>query len=147
MMDPADQAVKTPKTTDRLATEQLGYIESFDAVIDKKYAYCAWKETAPDGKWKIKIKGNITVTTVLDPGNASIKRGLDKAAGHDETSFLWGFEMKPKAGDTRLVQNRILLDKKGKPTGVEVHLVTRKADGSPRDAEVMAFPWPAPKAE
>ena len=146
-MDPADQAVKTPKSTDRVATEQLGYIESFDAVIDKKYAYCAWKETAPDGKWKIKIKGNITVTTVLDPNNASLKRQIEKAAGHDERQMPWGFELKTKEGDHRKVQNRIVLDEKGKPTGVEVELVTRKADGSPRDPEVMAFPWPAPKPE
>jgi len=146
-MSTDDQAVKPPKTTDRLSVEQLGYIESFDAVIDRKYAYCAWKETAPDGKWKVKIKGNITVTTVLDPNNASLKKQIEKAAGHDERKMVWGFEMKTKEGDHRKVQNRILLDEKGKPTGIEVELVTRKADGSPRDPEVMTFPWPAPNPE
>ena len=57
-MSSDDQAVKPPKTTDRMEVEQLGYIESFDAVIDRKYAYCAWREITPDGKWKAKIKGN-----------------------------------------------------------------------------------------
>lgn len=142
-MSTDDQAVTPPKSTDRLAVEQLGYIESFDAVVDKKYAYCAWKETTPDGKWKLKIKGNITVATVLDPNNASLKKQIEKAAGHDEKSCVWGFEMKTKEGDNRKVQNRILLDEKGKPTGIEVELITRKADGSPRDPEVMQFPWPA----
>ena len=45
--------------------------------------------------------------------------------------------------DPRLVENRLLFDENKKPTGVEMRLVTRNADGSAREEKVVSFPWPA----
>ncbi len=48
-----------------------------------------------------------------------------------------------KDDDPRVVQNRIYHDGEGKPSHVEMHVVTRNADGTPKDKIVGKFDWPA----
>ncbi len=57
--------------------------------------------------------------------------------------LLWGFNLQPSEGDPRLVETRVLIDGDGKPTSLEHHLITRKADQSARDEKVVTVPWPA----
>jgi hypothetical protein len=142
-MNDNDQVVKAPKSSSHTEVEHLAYLESFDAVVDKAYAFVVYKETKVDsGKWVIRIKGSVTAGTVFDPDNASLKNAIKKAAGHEEPYFVWGFNLQSKEGDPRRVENRVLIDKSGKPTAVELHLITRKADGSARDKEVVSVEWP-----
>ncbi len=63
------------------------------------------------------------------------------AAGHDEAHFVWGFNLQSKEGDPRLVENRVMLGSDRKPSVLEVHLVTRKADGSAREEQVATAVW------
>ena len=64
----ADRLINPPESTDRAHVESLGYIAATDEVLGKDYAYAAWKETDPrTGKWKLKIRGNLTAHTSLDP--------------------------------------------------------------------------------
>ena len=142
-MNDADQVVKAPKSSSHTEVEQLAYLESFDAVIDKAYAFVVYKETKADsGKWVIRIKGSVTAGTVFDPDNTSLKNAFKKAAGHEEPYIVWGFNLQSKEGDPRLVENRVLIDKNGKPSALEIHLITRKADGSARDKELVSIEWP-----
>lgn len=142
-MNENDQIVKAPKSSSHTEVEQLAYLESFDAVVDKTYAYVVYKETrVATGKWVIRISGSVTAGTVFDPDNASLKNAFRKAAGHEEPHIVWGFNLQPGDNDPRLVENRVLIDKNGKPTAVEIHLVTRKADGSARDRQVASIEWP-----
>ena len=142
-MSDSDQVVHAPKSSAHLQVEQLAYVESFDAVADKDYAYVVYKETKTDtGKWVVRIKGSVTAGTAFDPDSSALKSAFKKAAGHDEPYVVWGFHLEPKEGDPRLVENRILIDGDGKPTAVELHLITRKADQSARDEKVATVPWP-----
>lgn len=142
-MNDSDQAVHAPKSTPHIKIEQLAYVESFDAVVDRDYAYVAYKETKTDtGKWVIRIKGSATGGTVFDPDASALKQAFKKAAGHDEPQVVWGFNLQPRDNDPRLVENRVLIDSDGKPTAVEIHLITRKADQSARDEKVVTVPWP-----
>ena len=56
--------------------------------------------------------------------------------------FVMGFGMSPKGEDPRMVENRIYFDQQLQPSVVEVHLVTRKPDGSPTEKQVVRFDWP-----
>ncbi len=78
----------------------------------------------------------------FDPDSPSLKNAFKKAAGHDEPYCVWGFNLQPKGNDPRLVENRVLINQSGKPTAIEIHLITRKADGSARDKEVVSVEWP-----
>ena len=142
-MNDNDQVVKAPKSSSHTEVEQLAYLESFDAVVDKAYAFVVYKEKKVDsGKWVIRIKGSVTAGTVFDPDSPSLKNAFKKAAGHEEPYIVWGFNLQSKEGDPRLVENRVLIDKNGKPSALEIHLITRKADGSARDKELVSIEWP-----
>lgn len=147
-MNDSDQVVTAPKSSPQVQVEQLAYVESFDAVVDKDYAYVVYKETRTDsGKWVVRIKGSVTAGAVFDPDSSALKSAIKKAAGHDEPYLVWGFNLQPKEGDPRLVESRILLDSDGKPSAIEVHLVTRKADGSAREEKVVTADWPGSAAQ
>ena len=142
-MSDSDQVVYAPKSSSHTEVEQLAYVDSFDAVVDKDYAFVVYKETKTDsGKWVLRIKGSVTAGTAFDPGSSALKSAFKKAAGHDEPYVVWGFNLKPKEGDPRLVENRVLIDGDGKPTALELHLITRKADQSAREEKVVTVPWP-----
>jgi hypothetical protein len=142
-MNHNDQSVHAPKSSSHTEVEQLGYLESFDAVVDKAYAFVVYIEKKLDsGKWVIRIKGSVTAGTVFDPDNTSFRNALKKAAAHEEPYVVWGFNLQPKESDPRLVENRVLLAESGKPSALEIHLITRKADGSARDEEVLSIEWP-----
>lgn len=142
-MNMGDQAIHAPKSTQHMKIEQLAYVDSFDAVVDKDYAYVVYKETKTDtGRWVIRIKSSVTAGAAFDPCSSALKSALKKAAGHDETQVIWGFNLQPRENDPRLVENRILIDGDGRPTALEIHLVTRKADHSARDEKVVTVPWP-----
>ena len=142
-MSDSDQVVYAPKSSSHTQVEQLAYVESFDAVVDKDYAFVVYKETKTDtGKWVLRIKGSVTAGTVLDPASSALKTAFKKAAGHDEPHVVWGFNLQPSENDPRLVENRILIDSDGKPTALELHVITRKADQSARDEKVVTVPWP-----
>lgn len=143
-MNDNDQVVKAPKSSSHTEVKQLAYLESFDAVADKTYAFVVYKEKKVDSaKWVIRIKGSVTAGAVFDPDNVSLKNAFKKAAGHEEPYIVWGFNLQSKEGDPRLVENRVLIDKSGKPSALEIHLITRKVDGSARDKEVVSVEWPS----
>ena len=140
----SDQIVQAPKSSAHIEVEQLAYLESFDAVADKDYAFVAYKETkAGSGKWVVRIKSAVTAGATFDPHSASLKAAFKKAAAHGQEYVVWGFNLTPKGGDPRLVENRIFVGEDAKPTHVEIHLITRKADGSPMGEKVARFDWPS----
>ena len=141
-MSDSDQVVHAPKSSSHTEVAQLAYVDSFDAVVDKDYGFVVYKETKTDtGKWVIRIKGSVTAGTVLDPAATALKGAFKKAAGHDEPYIVWGFNLQPSEGDPRLVESRVMIDSDGKPSELELHLITRKADQSARDEKVVTVPW------
>jgi hypothetical protein len=139
----SDQVVRAPDSTPNLQVEQLAYIESYDAVVDKMYALVVYKETKTSGKWVLRIKSAVTAGAAFDPDATALKNALRKAAGQGQKYLVWGFNLQPKEGDPRLVENRILIDGDGNPTALEVHLITRNADSSAKDEQLATVPWPA----
>ncbi len=140
----SDQMIRVPKSSPHTSVEQLAYLESFDAIADKDYAQLAYKETnVNSGSWVIRVKGLVTSGAVFDPDSSALKSAVKKAANHDEPYLVWGFNLQPSGNDPRLVENRILLGEDGKPSALEFHLITRKADHSARDEQVVTVPWPA----
>lgn len=91
----------------------------------------------------VRIKPTVTAGTVFDPDNVSLKNALRKAAAQGEEYLVWGFNLTPKEGDPRLVENRLLFDDAGNPIKLEVHLVTRKADNSATEEQVAVVSWPS----
>ena len=142
-MNGIDQVVHPPKTSRHLEVEQLAYVESFDAVADKDYAFVVYKEVKTDtNKWVIRIKGSATAGTAIDPDAKALMNTIKKAAAHEEPYVVWGFHLQPSANDPRLVETRVLIDSEGRPTSLELHVVTRKADRSANDEKVAIVPWP-----
>jgi hypothetical protein len=142
-MSDRDQMLQAPQSSSHTEVEQLAYVESFDAVADKDYAYVVYSETRVDtGKLVIRIKGSVTAGATFDPDSSALKSALKKAANHGEPYLVWGFNLQPKANDPRLVESRVVLDADGKPSALELHLITRKADRSARDEKVVTVPWP-----
>jgi hypothetical protein len=138
------QAITLPKSSSGILYEQLGYLESFDAVVDKLYAFLVYKETRTDNnKWVVRIKGSVTAGTVFDPDNRSLESAIRKAQAHSEEYLIWGFNMTPKDNDPRLVENRIFYNDNGEFSKFEIHLITRDKDGNALPEKVVSINWPA----
>lgn len=138
------QALDLPKSSSSISYEQLGYLDSFDAVVDKLYAFLIYKETRIDnGKWVVRIKGSVTAGTVFDPENRSLASAIQKAHAHHEEYLVWGFNLTPKGDDPRLVENRIYWNENGEFSKFEIHLVTRDHQGNALPKKVVSIDWPA----
>lgn len=137
-----EQLLKLPKEG-TYKYEQLGYLESHDDMVDKTYAYLAFKETsASSGDWRVRVTGTVTAGTLFDP--KMMAKESEKAERSGKDHFIWGFNLKPRDGsnDPRLVETRVF-QSAGKPTHVEVHLITRNKDNSAKEEKVLKFNWPA----
>lgn len=139
----SEQLIRLPKGNDRIELEQMAYVESNDAVINKVYAYLVYKETKlKDGAWEIKVLGNQTANSAIDPDNPVLRKKIAAAAKEGSDYCLMGFTLSPREGDPRMVENRIYFDNELKPEYLQLHLVTRNSDGSASDEQVVRIDWP-----
>jgi hypothetical protein len=144
----SERLIQPPESTDRAQIEDLAYVESRDEVVGKDYAYAAWKETdTRTGKWRLRIQGTVTAHTNLDPFHPSVRSNMAKAAVAGQMYSVFGFQMKPRDDDARLVENRLHFDEELRPQRVTIHLVTRNGDGTPKEEQTAEFPWPAEPTE
>jgi hypothetical protein len=143
-MSPDNQIVSAPASTSTTEIEPLGYLASYDAVIDRDYAYALWKETkTSDGSWTLRFKGSCTAGGKIDPKHPSFRSNLAAAARNGEEYVVLGFSFRPSEADPRQVELRTFFDSKTlAPQRAEMHLVTRYADGSATDPQVLKFDWP-----
>jgi hypothetical protein len=140
----SDQLISAPESTDRAHVEPLGYLASRDEVVGKDYAYAAYKETdTRTRKWHLKIKATATTGTSLDPDHPSVRSNMAKNAIAGRMFAPFGFGIEPKDDDARLVENRLWFDEELQPQKVSMHVVTRDADGAPKEEQTVEFPWPA----
>jgi hypothetical protein len=131
------------KSTSSLEVTQLAYLNSYDVIVDKDYAYVAYTEKKTDsGKWVFKISAKCTAGASIDPDHPSLKQNIEKAAADGMDYMVFGFNLQPKDDDPRLVENRLYFDDSKNPTRIEIHLVTRKADGSASEKQVAKIDWP-----
>ena len=138
-----NQEIQLPKSSAGITYEQLGYLESFDAIVDKLYALLIYKETRTDsGKWVIRIKGSVTAGSVFDPDNRSLLDAIRKAGAHGEEYVVWGFNLTPKDNDPRLVENRVFFNENNEPEKIEVHLVTRDSNNNAQPEKIVHIDWP-----
>lgn len=136
-----DQLIPLSSDSGSIKYEQLMYIQETDDIIPKTYAFLAYRENKVDsGTWTIRIRGNCTAGTDLNPDMA-LKQS-QKALAEGKEYYTWGFNLQPKETDPRLVETRVY-QKDGKPSKVEVHLILRKADGSAKEELVGSFDYPA----
>ena len=139
-----EQVIFPPKSTDSVKITQLAYINSYDVITNKDYAYVAYKEEKTDtGKWTLRISAKSTAGGAIDPDHALFKKNLEDAASKGENYMVFGFNLVPKGDDPRLVENRLYFDESKNPTHIEMHVVTRKADGSPTEKQMAKIDWPA----
>jgi hypothetical protein len=133
-----------PDSDRSTAIKELAYLDSYDVAAARHYAYLAYKETDTDsGKWVVKIDGNVTASTTIDPDSGPLRRKIRDAARAGRKYVVWGFQIQPREDDPRLVETRVYFGKTLRPTAVEIHLVTRQADGGAGKEQVARFDWPA----
>ena len=138
-----NQAIQLPKSSASIMYEQLGYLESFDAIVDKLYAMLIYKETKTDsGKWVIRIKGSVVAGSVFDPDNRSLADAIRKAKAHGKEYLVWGFNLTPRDNDPRMVENRIFCNEDSEPERIEVHLVTRDTNNNALPEKIVHIDWP-----
>jgi hypothetical protein len=135
------QLVEVPASNDTQTYESLGYVESYDAVLNDDYAFAAYKETdKSDGSWRVRVKARHLTGVVFEPEAMRLQARAAGAQG--KPFFTWGSGIDPSAGDGRCMQYRVHV-KDGKPSTIEVFVQTRKFDGSAEAAKSMTFAWPA----
>lgn len=137
------QAISLPKSSNSIVYEQMGYLDSFDAVVDKLYAYLIYKETkTSNGKWAVRIKGSASPGATFDPENRSLETAIQKAYAHGKQYLVWGFNLVPKDADPCFVENRLFLGNEGEPTKIELHLTTRNPEGAALEEKIETVDWP-----
>src|SRR5256885_5791425 len=91
------QLVEAPTSDPSRTYETLGYIESYDAVLNDDYAFVAYKETECDsGNATVKIKSKGTSGATFDP--ATIRNRCREAGAKNEPYFTWGYSFSPSKG-------------------------------------------------
>ena len=142
-MSDNQQLIEAPRSTNHIKIEQLAYLDSYDVVIDRDYALVLYSETkVAGGKSVLKIKSKNTAGSTFDEDNDSFKNALRAAGARGVPYIFWGFRFNTKDTDPRVIENRVFMDELGKPTALEIHLVTRKADGSANEPKMVRVDWP-----
>ena len=140
---PLPQLIFPPKSTDRKKVTQLAYLHAYDVIVDKDYAYVAYKEEdVSTGKWIFKISAKSTAGASIDPNHAVFKTNIESAVKKGQSHMVFGFNLQPKDDDPRLVENRVCFDESQNPTHIEIRVVARKADGSPTREQLAKIDWP-----
>ena len=143
-MTDSSQLVHPPPSSATVKVTQLAYLEAYDAVIDDDYALAVYSETKTGaGQPVVKIKSRNTPGSTFDPHNDSFRKALRSAVAQGQEFLHWGFRFQSGEGDARMVESRVFGDERGQPTALEVHLVTRKADGSATEPKIARIDWPA----
>lgn len=133
-----------PKSSRNTEVTQLAYLESPDAVQGKDYACLVYKETnTKSEKWNLKIELKGMRTTNIDPESPVLRKKMSEAAVDGMDYFVMGASITPTDNDPRLVENRIYFDESLNPEYLQIHLVTRNADGSPTEEQIARVEWPA----
>lgn len=139
----SQQLVKAPASSAHTKVEQLAYLEAYDAVLDGDYALVVYAETkTASGQTVVKIKSKNTPGSTFDPSNESFRKALRRSVVQGEDYLGWGFCFSTSESDPRVVETHVYGDEQGRPTALEVHLVTRKLDGSAGAPQVARIPWP-----
>jgi hypothetical protein len=145
LISPAqDQLVDVPEVTNNYTERtQIAYAQSDDAMANMTYAYVAFVEKdLNSGEWKIIIRGHKTAGSTFNPFHSAFKRKCNEAAKKGEAYFVHGFSMKARSADSRNIEHRVYVDKAGNPTFLELYLVTRNPDGSPKEPVSTKVEWP-----
>ncbi|MBF0433150.1 MAG: hypothetical protein HQK83_17860 [Fibrobacteria bacterium] len=140
----SDQLIPLPKSSSHIEYQQLGYMDSYDAIAEKDYAFLVYKETKlSSGKWVVKISSACTAGTVIDADQTAVKSNIQRAFAKGKKFVVWGFNFSSSdANDPRIVENRIYFNDDKCITDIEIHLVTRKGDGTANEKLVLKVAWP-----
>lgn len=140
MTQPATQLIETPANVPGGAQyQQLAYLDAYDAVLSCDYAFVAYKETDGFG-WRVRIKSSQTAGAVFEPD--AMKSNARSTGAQGKLWFQWGYSFDPSASDSRSIQFRVHVAN-GQPSGIEMFIQLRKADGSADAPKSVTFPWPA----
>ncbi|MBX3745567.1 MAG: hypothetical protein KF833_09690 [Verrucomicrobiae bacterium] len=119
--------------------QQLAYLDAYDAVLNCDYALVAYKETDGFG-WSVRIKSSQTAGAVFEPD--AMKSQARATGAQGKPWFQWGYSFDPGASDPRCIQFRVHVAS-GEPSGIEMFIQLRRADGSADAPKSVTFPWPA----
>jgi len=137
------QLIYPPKSSGNKMTTQLAYLSTYDAIIDKDYAFVVYKEEdTKKGEWKLKVKSRETAGTSIDPMHPIFRRKMTEAAKSGGEYFVMGFGISPRDGDPRLIESRIYFNELLQPQYYQLHVVTRNVDGTPGEEKHIRVEWP-----
>jgi hypothetical protein len=138
-----EQLLHPPKSSGYKEITQLGYLDAYDGVIDKDYAFVVYKEAnTKKGEWKLKVRSKQTANTSIDPSHPILRRKMAEAVKAGKEYIVMGFSMTPRGSDPRLVENRIYFNEQLQPQCMQLHLIMRNPDGSPTAEKVIRVAWP-----
>lgn len=120
--------------------QHLTYVDAYDAVLNIDYAFVAYKETDSSGGWRVRIKSSQTAGAVFEP--AMMKSNARSTGAQGNPWFQWGYSFDPGPDDPRNIQFRVHVAD-GLPSGIEIFVELRKADGSADAPKTVKFHWPA----
>ncbi|MDH5720176.1 MAG: penicillin-binding protein activator LpoB [Spirochaetia bacterium] len=106
----------------------LGFTGNYDEIQEKFYGFLLFKEIKmPSGEETLKVISNIVISNVFTMKNLqkTAKEAFEKNKEYD----TFGYSIMPKKGDNLALEYRIY-QKKGKPSAIEIYLVTRNIDWS-----------------
>jgi TolB-like protein len=118
----------------------LGSISSYDGIVEKPYVFMVIETTRmPSRRKAVRIVSNMFVTTIMR--KSYVYRKVQRAYREGKPYVVYGFRIKPKNGDNRLVENRIY-HRNGKVQYLEIILVTRDKNWKAKKAKKIRIKLP-----
>lgn len=129
-------------SSDRWARyDVLAYLEAQDAPSGALHAFLAFQETSLTGAgWRVHVDSLLTPGGTFEP--AAMVQQAQAATARGQSSFVWGYQRLPNAGDARHIEFRVHVDD-GWPVRLELYARLRRLDGSPASARSADCAWPA----
>ena len=89
--------IEAPASDSSRLYETLGYVQTYDAVLNSNYAFVAYRETdRASGSSIVKISSKGTAGASFDP--AAIRNRCREAGARNQPYFTWGYSFTPSAG-------------------------------------------------
>lgn len=117
--------------------EIIGYLYDYDEILEDYYVFMLYKKIDIPTK-KIEIKAacnNLPSITFIKPHTSkAAKKAFDAGQPFSEQAKVFY----PSEGDPRKFEYRVY-QKNGQPVAVEIYMVTRNADWTPREAKTLKY--------
>lgn len=135
----AQKTIVCPESDNSKKIECLGTLEAYDDIIVKSYNFIIYKETNLNtGSFTVRIVSDLVTGTSMTEDKAIKKAKTIKGKPY----FTFGEPFKSTGGnDKRIIEYRFYCEN-GKPTSIEIYVVTRDSAYNPKEAKTLTVTWP-----